>query len=468
MKRKKEISTILFIISLVLIISGILFDLFNNDTKNLLSIEDVKISKKSSYEQNVYYRMLGLEDMDARIHNGQISIYDLGLPFYKDYSSCSGNVNFSNNKDFKNWYFNTSCIDKDSDSVDLKFNVFDTMSSDLEIVDMKKVKQGYLVMASENKEFSSKSYVMVLNDNLEVLWQSNVQDSTDTTLKTYIYDGLEVSDGYYILGYASNSVLGDFNGISTTDSEFSFLVKYDTLGRRVSIKKITTSRMYEFLGYYNDKVYVMGHDDIFVVGDSKIESIIIPDDVLIFGMNDKYFYGYSSEDLTYRSGVKGYGAKIEVLNLDGTRYFSKSTTRMKKCSVHSPCSITSIVGNNDNLLVTVDDQLYVMNYDGKVKKRIDYSKIKLNGEVIDTLKFDDLLMLDNSYVVISNPTTPHVMVEEYDFDHNLLYRKTYYFDSIQLLYGASEEFKWFYSDNTLYRAYTFIEGRNSFVTWSVK
>lgn len=470
MKQQKKIIILMLVVAIILIISGIFFKMFSSDKfKNLVFIEDVKISKKSNYDQNVYSKMIGLEDIYNKIYSGNVNIADLDFTYNEDYSDCSGNVIFSNNNDFKNWKFNTNCNNEESGAVDLDFNVLDMLLSNLKIVGFQKVSQGYLVLTSENNDDFSKSYVLLVNKELEVIWKSSIQDSVDTMLKTELYDVLEVDNNYYVLGYASNVVSGDFIDITDLKSEFAFIAKYDFNGNRQSIIPIGVSRIYNFLGHHNNKVYGFAYDKIITVENGKVDLLKLDSDTIFLkGMTDKYYYGYKDEIIKNDDGTSSYGGKIQILNLDGTLHYEKSIKDIKECSPDNSCSIYSMIGNNNNLMVAVDDQLYIMDYDGNIEKKIDYSKVKLNGKISDTLRFDDILMLENSYVVISNPTTLHVMIEEYDFNHNLLYRKVYYFDYIQLLYGLSEEFAWYYDDKTLYRVYTFIEPVNNLVTWSVK
>jgi len=471
MKSNKKIWFITVGIAAFAILIGVLFAVMNSskdnkkekeENKNILAIDEVVASKSSNYQQDYLYKFLSLPDFNSMTLGDSFAIDNSILE--NPNVDCSGTVTLKDNQGFKNWIFNTAC---QNDTENVKVQLLDTAS--ISIQSAKKVQDGYLILTKGSKgndALNSSLSIILVNDNLEIIWESIIQDVETPNVELSIYDSLEVEDGYYVVGYASNALSGDFQGISN-DSSFAFLAKYDKTGNKVSLVPLGTPHFYRFLESPNQYIFLSGVSEIakMSVKDNTVEILSLGNsDTYLYGVTEKYYYGYKDEQIELANGISTYGGKIEVLNLDGTNHLELSIKDIKNCSEHESCSISSIVGTDSYLFVAVDNQVYIMDYEGKILKNLDYSKIKLKDEEITSTKIDTILVLKDSYVIISNPTYQHVMVEEYDMNHNLLYRKNYFYETSQLLYSLSEEFEWFYRDQKLYRTYLIEEPRNFFAT----
>ena len=440
MKNQKNI----LLICCIIFVLGIGLTIFLTSKKTDGEVIEVplvtSVSKNTAYQQFIFQEYYYNENFDD-IFNKE-SLYLEEDEKETELKDCTGAINFQDNQFLRKWDFRTSCGDSQN-NMNSKFASLKKANQKIKV--FKQIQDGYL-LASDFEE-KDKIELTKLDENLNVLWTKELNDATSEDAYFIPFDLLEVEDGYYLLGFASNVSGEDFISIHNNQEYFTFLARFDKNGdlkkilnfQSMTDKELTT--MTTIMGYSNQNLYLNeGNNIVILKNEKELQVISNQDNLILSSINDKYYYGYKNDFKYQDDGIlETVTSNIKIKDWQNKTIQNINMTDVKTCE-EANCTINNVTSIKNNIVVELPKQIYIFDENGKVAKVIDYEKIADSNEHIGKkdIQIVKVIPQENSYNVISFLDNRYLYLEEYDLNHELKYSKLYDTTNLYSLNGSSE------------------------------
>ncbi len=455
MKDKKI--TIIIGVSLLCIMGGILALLFTNSTNeqklhgkgslpsNALVLPDAKkVSKLDEYQQQALLQIAFTEEPRLYLEMPSIHLNDFSFP--EKYQDCSGDLSFSPNGKFQNWNFQTSCGD---DSSSTNTYIFGVTDPNQKLLLQEKVGKNTVMITSENLYFDSSDIgIFFFDEAYNLKWEQHIK--VGETADLYVSDIYALDDGFYILGDAKGSNFLDLASISNNLSEFSFLIRYDLSGNRISTLNLTSlsstpiSSVTQIYKLEDNLLYLAGKEEFFQLEkEETLHAVEIADsDVISSGITkDHHYFGYKNVDVSSDEESSSYLGHVVYFNEDGTVACDVKMDDFMTCNEDVNCEVTDVYSISDFLIVITEYQAFILNEDGKLKEKVDYGYVLPDQENLENQSAAEVVTVfdhGDSYSIVSFADETHLYIETYSYEQKLISKSNYETYELNKLYGLSD------------------------------